>query len=102
MAFTTQHIAIIILFLILDNHLNRFYNSARLLDFAQRLGYKTEERDYTLDELMSADEIVIHSTGSFCIPVKSVDGITVGGKAPEMLKEIQDALVMDFEKQCKA
>ena len=69
--------------------------------FAKKLGYDVEERDYTLDELMSADEIVVHSTGSFCIPVKTVDGKKVGGKAPEMLKTIQDALVKDFEEQCK-
>ena len=72
----------------------------RLLDFARKLGYKTEERDYTLEELMNADEVVIHSTGSFCIPVKTVDGKPVGGKAPEMLRTIQDALVADFERQC--
>ena len=74
----------------------------RLLAFAEKLGYKVEERDYTLDELMNADEVVVHSTGSFCIPVKTVDGKPVGGKAPEMLKAIQDALVADFEAQCKA
>lgn len=74
----------------------------RLLAFAEKLGYKTEEREYTLDELMDADEIIVHSTGSFCIPVKTVDGKAVGGKAPEMLKTIQDALVADFEEQCKA
>lgn len=74
----------------------------RLLAFAKKLGYKVEERDYTLDELMNADEIVVHSTGSFCIPVKTVDGIAVGGKAPKMLKNIQDALVADFEEQCRA
>lgn len=73
----------------------------RLLAFAKKLGYDVEERDYTLDELMSADEIVVHSTGSFCIPVKTVDDKKVGGKAPEMLKTIQDALVKDFEEQCK-
>ena len=73
----------------------------RLLRFAKKLGYKTQEREYTLDELMNADEIIIHSTGSFCIPVKTVDGKAVGGKAPEMLKAIQDALVHDFEEQCK-
>ena len=73
----------------------------RLLAFAKKLGYEVEERNYTLDELMSADEIVVHSTGSFCIPVKTVDGKSVGGKAPEMLKAIQDALVNDFEEQCK-
>lgn len=74
----------------------------RLLAFAEKLGFKTEERDYALDELMNADEIVVHSTGSFCIPVKTVDGKPVGGKAPEMLKKIQDALVADFEEQCRA
>lgn len=74
----------------------------RLLAFAQKLGYGVEERDYTLDELMNADEVVVHSTGSFCIPVKTVDGKSVGGKAPEMLKKIQDALVADFEAQCAA
>lgn len=72
----------------------------RLLAFAKKLGYKTEEREYTVKELMEADEVVIHSTGSFCIPVKTVDGKPVGGKAPKMLKEIQDALVADFEHQC--
>ncbi len=73
----------------------------RLLAFAEKLGYKTEEREFTLDELINADEVVIHSTGSFCIPVKTVDKKAVGGKAPEMLKRIQDALVDDFEEQCK-
>lgn len=74
----------------------------RLLAFAEKLGFETEEREYTLDELMNADEVIVHSTGSFCIPVKTVDGKAVGGKAPEMLKTIQDALVADFEEQCKA
>lgn len=72
----------------------------RLLAFAKKLGYRVEEREYTLDELMTADEVVVHSTGSFCIPVKTVDGKKVGAKAPEMLRAIQDALVADFEKQC--
>lgn len=72
----------------------------RLLEFAKKLGYRVEEREYTLDELMTADEVVVHSTGSFCIPVKTVDGKKVGAKAPEMLRAIQDALVADFEKQC--
>ncbi|MGN1421481.1 MAG: aminotransferase class IV [Eubacterium sp.] len=74
----------------------------RLLAFAEKLGYGVEEREYTLDELMNADEIVVHSTGSFCLAAATVDGKPVGGKAPEMLKTIQDALVADFEEQCKA
>lgn len=73
----------------------------RLLAFAEKLGFGVEEREYTLEELFNADEIVVHSTGSFCIPVKTIDNKAVGGKAPEMLKTIQDALVADFEEQCK-
>ncbi len=73
----------------------------RLLAFAKKLGYTVEEREYTVEELMNADEVIVHSTGSFCIPVKTVDGVEVGGRAPEMLKEIQDALVADFEEQCR-
>lgn len=73
----------------------------RLLAFAEKLGFEVEERNYTLTELFDADEVIVHSTGSFCIPVKTVDGKAVGGKAPEMLKTIQDALVADFEEQCK-
>jgi D-alanine transaminase len=73
----------------------------RLLAFAEKCGYQTEEREYTLDELMNADEVIVHSTGSFCIPVAHVGGKPVGGKAPEMLKTIQDSLVADYEAQCR-
>lgn len=86
----------------LTNHILPGTARLRLLDFAERLGYKTQQREYTLDELMAADEVVVHSTGSFCLAAETVDGVSVGGKAPEMLKAIQDALVADFEEQCKA
>lgn len=73
----------------------------RLLAFAKKLGYETEERDYTLDELMNADEIIVHSTGSFCIPVKTVDGKPVGGKAPEMLKKYRMRLLPTLRNSAK-
>lgn len=86
----------------LTNHILPGTARLRLLAFAEKLGYGVEEREYTLDELMNADEVVVHSTGSFCLAAATVDGKPVGGKAPEMLKTIQDALVADFEEQCKA
>lgn len=86
----------------LTNHILPGTARLRLLAFAEKLGYGVEEREYTLDELMNADEVVVHSTGSFCLAAATVDGKPVGGKAPEMLKKIQDALVADFEEQCKA
>ncbi len=86
----------------LDRHILPGTARIRLLDFASRLGYGVEEREYTVEEMMNADEIVIHSTGSFCLAAETVDKVPVGGKAPEMLREIQDALVEDFEFQCRA
>ncbi len=84
----------------LDSHILPGTARLRLLRFAESLGYKTEEREYTLDELRNADEVVVHSTGSFCLAAETVDGVKVGGGAPDMLKKIQDALVEDFELQC--
>ena len=42
-----------------------------------------------LDELMDADEIIVSSSGSFCLAVDEIDGKHVGGKAPALLRSIQ-------------
>ena len=61
-----------------------------------RLGYAVDETPYTLDDLMNADEVIVSSSGSFCLAASEVDGKKVGGRAPEMLKALQDALVADY------
>ena len=45
---------------------------------------------------MSADEIMLSSSSNFCIVATHIDGKEVGGKAPELLKKLQDALVCDY------
>ena len=67
-----------------------------LINTCKQLGYGVDERPFTMKELMDADEVIVSSSGSFCLQVSDVDGTPVGGKAPEMLKKIQDALVADF------
>ncbi len=69
---------------------------AHLIRTAKALGYAVEERPFTVEEMMGADEVVISSSGSFCIPAAHIDGKCVGGKSPDMLKRLQDALVADF------
>ena len=49
-----------------------------------------------MDDLMNADEVIVTSSGSFCLAATEVDGKPVGGKQPEMLKVLQDALCEDF------
>ena len=75
---------------------------ANLIRFCGDLGIPVDETPFTLDELMDADEIIVSSSGSFCIAVDEIDGKPVGGKAPALLRSIQDAAVRDFEAATKA
>jgi len=68
-----------------------------LIKFAKKLNIPVDETEYTMDDLMNADEVIVSSSGSFCLAAATVDGKPVGGKAPEILKKLQDALVADFE-----
>ncbi|MBQ8302951.1 MAG: aminotransferase class IV [Clostridia bacterium] len=48
---------------------------------------EVEERPFTVEELFSADEILVTSTSKLCRPVSFIDDISVGGK---------NALLADF------
>lgn len=58
-----------------------------------------EEAPYTVTELMEADEIIITSVGSLCIPVSEVDSVPVGGKAPDILQILQKAILEKFHRE---
>ena len=57
------------------------------------------EEAFTKERLMNADEIIVSSSGSFCLSASHIDGKVVGGKAPEILKALRDKLVDDFIKE---
>lgn len=57
------------------------------------------ESPFTITELFDADEVIVSSSGSFCLAANEIDKLPVGGKAPEILKILQDALVKDFEEK---
>ena len=67
-----------------------------LIAMCKELGIPVDECNYTMKELMDADEVIVHSSGTFAVGVESVDGIPVGEKAPELLKKLQDALTAEF------
>lgn len=48
------------------------------------------EREYTLDELFDADEILVASTTSVILAADTIDGKKAGGKNPELVKRLQD------------
>lgn len=69
---------------------------AHLIAACKDLEIEVEERPFTMGELMAADEIIVSSSGAFCMQVSDVDNIPVGNKAPELLKKLQDAVYSDY------
>lgn len=69
---------------------------AHMIKMCGRFGITVREEPYTLDELMNAAEVIVTSSGTLCRPVSHVDGTPVGGRAPQLLKKLQDALMADF------
>lgn len=61
-----------------------------------QLGIPVAERPYTLDELFDADEVMVSSAGALCLSAENVDGKPVGGKAPQLLKKLQETLLDEF------
>lgn len=53
-----------------------------LLDVARQAGLKVEERPFTPDEALAAQEAFITGAGSLVLPVVSVDGRPVGAGVP--------------------
>jgi D-alanine transaminase len=69
---------------------------SHLAGACDRLGIPVEEREFTLAELFAADEVLVSSTGTLCLPAETIDGKTVGGKAPELVKKMQDEVMREF------
>ena len=69
---------------------------AHLIACCSKNGIPTEERTYTLAEMMTADEILVTSASALCMRVIEIDGTPVGGKAAYTVKQLQDQLLADF------
>lgn len=72
-----------------------------LVGLAESAGLKVCEKAFTVAELMDADEVIVHSAGTLCNAAVEIDGKKVGGKAPKLLKNLQNAAVKQFEDYTK-
>ena len=70
-----------------------------LLALAKEHGIPTDERPFSMVELMNADEAIVTSSSALCMRVESIDGIPVGGKDPERLKLLQEAYLAKFHRE---
>lgn len=74
----------------LDNLVLPGITRKHLIAICKEKGIPVEERDYNMDELREADEIIVSSSGALCMPACELDGKPVGGKAPEIIKVLQE------------
>ena len=80
----------------LDNLILPGIARKNIIRMCNNLGIPVKEEAFSLEFLMDADEIMLSSSSNFCIAATHVDNIPVGGKAPDILKKIQDALLEDY------
>lgn len=70
-----------------------------LLRICERTGIPYEEKAFQVEDLFTADEIIISSAGTLAVPVCEIDQKPVGGKAPALLRRLQEAAVADFQRE---
>lgn len=66
----------------LSNDILHGITRAAVLRFAREAQMEVEERAFTIDEAMNADEAFITSASTFVCPVVEIDGATLGGGTP--------------------
>lgn len=81
-----------------DNLILPGISRAHIITHCGKLGIAVDETPFTLEDMFGADEILISSTSSFCMSASHIDGYHVGGKAPELLRQLQDALLEEFHR----
>lgn len=69
---------------------------AHLIKKCKELGIAVSETPYYLEDLMTAEEILVTSSSNFCLRVDHIDGKPVGGKQPEMFEKLRQAVLSEF------
>lgn len=75
---------------------------AHMIRACAELGIECVEEHFTLEQMMNAAEVVVITSGAQFRPVDTIDGVAVGGRAPQTLKRMQQMLYGDFLKKTEA
>ena len=65
---------------------------------AAEIGVSVNEKAFTIEDLYAADEIFITSTTKLISEATSVNGITVGGKNPTLVKKLKSYLFESYNR----
>ena len=69
---------------------------AHLIRICKKLEIPVSETPYTLKDMMEADEVLVTSSTKLCVGTSAIDGAPAGGKAPELLDRILDAIMAEY------
>ena len=69
---------------------------AHLIRKWKELGYELREEAFTLEDLFTAEEVLVTSSSKLVCFAEEIDGKKVGGKQPRLRKEILDALLDEY------
>ena len=75
---------------------------AHLIRMCKKLEIPVNETAFTLDDLFSADEVIVTSSSKLCMHANEIDGKPVGGKAPELIEKLRTALMEEFKTATEA
>ena len=75
-----------------SNHILHGITRDVIVELARDNGIEVAEREFTPDEMMAADEVMISSSTHEIWPVGSIDGVTIGNGAPGVVWSKLDSL----------
>lgn len=81
----------------LDNEILPGITRKHIIDVCHKFGIPSSEEKFNLSDMYSADEIIISSSSKLCRTAKQIDGISVGGKAPELSEKIRLEVYKEYE-----
>ena len=80
----------------LDNLILPGISRRNIINVCNRLNIPVKEEPFSLDFIKSSDEIIVSSSSRFCVVGTHIDDVVGGGRAPELFRKIQDALMEDY------
>ncbi|MDR2518712.1 MAG: aminotransferase class IV [Spirochaetaceae bacterium] len=85
-----------------DNLILPGITRAHLIKHCGALGIPVLEEAFTVREMAEADEVMVSGSTTFCRAASHIDGFAAGGKAPDLLRALQDALIKEFNQAVSA
>jgi D-alanine transaminase len=67
-----------------------------LIMACRALGIPVEEKAFTMQELMDAEEVIVTSASCFCAVASHMDDAEIGGRAAETIDALQAVLLAEF------